>query len=141
MTALLVPVDGSPSSLNALQAALNFLKNDTSARLHVISVQPPILSGNVKRFVPAETIDDYYNEEGEKALASAREMLEKSGAAANVSVQVGPVAETVVEYAKSHQCDHIVMGTRGMGYIKGLVLGSITTKVLSLTDLPVTLIK
>jgi nucleotide-binding universal stress UspA family protein len=141
MNTLLVPVDGSQSSLNALQIALNILKKDSSAQLHVISVQPPILSGNVRRFIPAETINDYYHEEGEKALTAARKILEQAGVAASVSVQVGHVAETVVEYAKSHQCNHILMGTRGMGYIKGLVLGSVTTKVLSLADIPVTLTK
>lgn len=141
MNTLLVPVDGSQSSLNALQTALNALKKDSSTQLHVISVQPPILSGNVKRFISAETINEYYNEEGEKVLATARAMLDQAGVAANVSVQAGPIAETIVQYAKTHHCDHILMGTRGMGYIKGLVLGSVTTKVLHLTDTPVTLVK
>lgn len=141
MNTLLVPVDGSQSSLNALQTALNFLKKNLAAQLHVISVQPAILSGNVKRFISAEIINDYYNEEGEKALAAAREMLGQAGVAASVSIQVGHVAETIVEYAKTHHCDHILMGTRGMSYIKGFVLGSVTTKVLHLTDIPVTLVK
>lgn len=141
MNNLLVPVDGSQSSLNALRTALSFLKNGASNHLHVISVQPPIMSGNVKRFISADTINDYYQEEGEKALAHAREVLKQSGVEASISVQIGPVAETVAQYAKAQQCDHIVMGTRGMGYIKGFVLGSVATKVLSLVDIPVTLIK
>ncbi|XOT98343.1 universal stress protein, partial [Alcaligenes pakistanensis] len=36
---------------------------------------------------------------------------------------------------------HIVMGTRGLSALPGLVLGSVTTKVLSLVNVPVTLIK
>ena len=100
------------SQWNALQYALNLVKKDSSAQLHVISVQPPILSGNVKRFISAETIDDYYNEEGEKALMEARKMLDQSGVAASVSVQVGPIAETVVEYAESSQTGASATRTR-----------------------------
>ena len=140
MNVLLVPVDGSESSLNALRGALAML-NGSNGQLHVISVQPPILSGNVKRFISSEIIDGYYAEEGEKSLEAARELLRGSDAAATISVQVGPVAETIVDYAKKHGCNHIVMGTRGMGRVKGLLLGSVTTKVLSLADIPVTLVK
>jgi nucleotide-binding universal stress UspA family protein len=46
-----------------------------------------------------------------------------------------------VEYAKKHDCHHIFMGKRGLGLVKGLVLGSVTTKVISLADMPVTLVK
>jgi nucleotide-binding universal stress UspA family protein len=141
MNVLLVPIDGSESSLNALRSALAMLNNGRDGQLHVISVQPPILSGNVKRFISSEIIDGYYAEEGEKALEGARELLNGSDAAATISVQVGSVAETIVDYAKKHGCNHIVMGTRGMGRVKGLLLGSVTTKVLSLADIPVTLVK
>lgn len=140
MNVLLVPVDGSESSLNALRSALAML-NGSDGQLHVISVQPPIMSGNVKRFISSEIIDGYYAEEGEKALAGAHELLRNTDTAATISVQVGHVAETIVEYAKKHGCNHIVMGTRGMGRVKGLLLGSVTTKVLSLADVPVTLVK
>lgn len=141
MNTLLVPVDGSQSSLNALRTALAFMEKSHPTQLHVIAVHPPILSGNIKRFISAEALNDYYNEEGEKLLAPAREILEKAAVAASINVVVGPIANSIVEYAEKHQCDHIVMGTRGMGYIKGFVLGSVTTKVLSLADIPVTLVK
>jgi len=51
------------------------------------------------------------------------------------------VAETIAEFAVSCGCDQIVMGTRGMGSLEGLLLGSITTKVLHLVRVPVTLVK
>ena len=55
-------------------------------------------------------------------------------------ILVGPTAQTIIEYAEEQDCDHIVMGTRGLGAVTSMVLGSVTNKVLSLTPVPVTLV-
>ncbi|MDP1535845.1 MAG: universal stress protein, partial [Burkholderiales bacterium] len=53
----------------------------------------------------------------------------------------GPVAETIVRHARSLRCGEIVMGTRGMGDVARLVLGSVATRVVRLSRVPVTLVK
>lgn len=141
MKTVLVPIDGSESSLNALKAALAMVGNHPEAALRVVTVQPPIASGNVKRFISAEILNEYYEEEGEKALKDARELLSGVSVPVTFAVLVGPVAETIVEHAKEQGCSHVVMGTRGLGRVTGLVLGSVATKVISLIDIPVTLVK
>lgn len=141
MNKVLVPIDGSESSLNALKAAMAFVDGRSDASLQIVTVQPPIASGNVKRFISAEILDEYYQEEGEKCLAGARELLAQSSVKASPVVLVGPIAETIVDYAKEHHSSHLIMGTRGLGRISGLLLGSVATKVLSLIDIPVTLVK
>src|SRR5690606_3761197 len=113
----------------------------SDAALRVVTVQPPIASGNVKRFISAEILDEYYQDEGGKALTGARELLAGASVQASFEVLVGPVAETIVDDCKKHGCGHVVMGTRGLGRISGLVMGSVATKVLSLIDVPVTLVK
>jgi nucleotide-binding universal stress UspA family protein len=45
------------------------------------------------------------------------------------------------DFALCHQCDQIVMGTRGLGALSGALLGSVSHQVLEKTSLPVTLIK
>ena len=142
MTPILVPVDGSETSMRALQFALRVTKEKAvETKLYVINVQPPILSGNVTRYISAETIRDYYNEEGEKALVDARAAIQQSGIDATVSVEVGPAAKTIAQFAEDKQCDSIIMGTRGLGGVSGLLLGSITTKVLHEVNIPVTVVK
>lgn len=141
MNRILVPIDGSVSSSHALAAGLQWLKNMPGLQLHVLTVQPPIASGNVKRFISTETLKQYYEEEAEKALAPVREQLAKEHPDVKIEWRTGPIAETIIEYAQQAGCDHIVMGTRGMGGFSNLLLGSIATKVLAHTTVPVTLVK
>jgi len=49
----------------------------------------------------------------------------------------GPEAESILNFAKNSQSDIIVMGTRGMGALKGLLLGSVSRKVIHYANCPV----
>jgi len=79
-------------------------------------------------------------QEGGKALRTARSRLDRAGIQYEYSVAVGPVAETIVKYSKRWQCDSILIGTRGLGLTAGLVLGSVALKVIHLAKIPVTLV-
>ncbi|MFT0548237.1 universal stress protein [Allopusillimonas ginsengisoli] len=141
MSKFLIPVDGSEASLRAVEAAVKASALINGAELLVINVQSPIVSGNVKRFFSAEVLQEYYQDEGRTALAPVKEFLDKAGVRYTDEVVVGPVADTIASYARTQECTSIFMGTRGLGLVTGLVLGSIATKVISLSDIPVTLIK
>lgn len=140
MQSVLVPIDGSEYSLRAVKAAAKAAKI-SSATLYILNVQPPIMSGNVKRFISADIIDQYHQEEGRKALAAAISWLDEAGMPYTSEIKVGHTAQVIAEFIKDHRCDRIFMGTRGLGAVTGLLLGSITTKTLSLVDIPVTLVK
>lgn len=142
MKKILLPVDGSDNSLRAVQAAIDLAKDAAEApQIHLLNVQLPIISGDVKMFVSEDQIKAYYHDEGIKALASARAALDAAGVAYVFHIGVGPIAETVAAYAKDKACNQIIMGARGLGSLTGLLLGSVTTKVAHLVDVPVTLIK
>jgi nucleotide-binding universal stress UspA family protein len=49
----------------------------------------------------------------------------------------GTVAQALVDSARDRQADAIVMGSRGLSDMAGLVLGSVTHKVIHLSDKPV----
>lgn len=86
-------------------------------------------------------IDNYHQEEGEKALRSAKVLLDEAGVPYASHVEVGHVPETIAKFVKENRCDQIVMGTRGHGAISGFLLGSIANKVLHLVEIPVMLVK
>jgi nucleotide-binding universal stress UspA family protein len=78
---------------------------------------------------------------GEQALQAARAVLNAAGASSKTKVAIGEVAPSIAQYAAEQACNEIVMGTRGMGSVAGMVLGSVATKVIHLVDVPVTLVK
>jgi nucleotide-binding universal stress UspA family protein len=142
MLKVLVPVDGSKNSDRAVAYAIGFIANSKApVELHVLNVQLPIVSGGVRMFIKHEDIEAYHQDTGQEALRTARELLDKAGQAYVHLVNVGPIGETVAAYAKNQGCNHIIMGTRGLGAVSSMVLGSVATKVIHLTDAPVTLVK
>jgi len=142
MLKLLVPVDGSKNSDRAVAYAIGFVANSKApVELHVLNVQLPIVSGGVRMFFKHEEIEAYYQDMGREALRAARAKLDQAGQQYVDHVRVGPIGETIAAYAKDKHCDQIVMGSRGLGAISGMVLGSVATKVIHLADVPVTLVK
>ena len=142
MMKILLPVDGSENALRATRFTISLVAScGGQVELHLLTVQLPILSGDVKMFVSQEQINAYYRDEANKALASARALLDGAGVRYVFHIGVGQIAETIAAYAKDKACDQVVMGNRGLGSVSGLLLGSVTTKVLHLVDVPVTLVK
>lgn len=141
MKRVLIPIDGSDASLRAVTVTIQaVLQSRVRPQVHLLTVQAPILSGNVTRFFTADTIKDFYQEEGQSAMEAAKNLFDAAGIEYSEQVKVGPAAQTIAMYAEDHDCDHIVMGTRGLGAVTSLVLGSVANKVLSLSKVPVTLV-
>jgi len=139
---ILVPVDGSD---NALRAVRHVASGESTCReageIFLLNVQPPVASGVVRMFLSPGDLKGYYQEEGEKALAAAREVLEKAGVTFHAEVRVGEMGETIARYAREKGCGLIAIGTRGLGAVGNMLLGSVATKVISLSAVPVLLVK
>ena len=140
MYRILVPVDGSAVALRALGHAVRLARLIGKAEIHLVNIQPP-LSGSVSTFVGSDNIDSFYREESDNALAPARKLLKDEGLPIHADMRVGSSGQAIVDYANELTCDEIVMGTRGLGRIGSLVLGSVATEVVHLAEMPVTLIK
>jgi nucleotide-binding universal stress UspA family protein len=140
---LLVPVDGSTNSLRAVDYAIAWIRDHrTPVEMHLLNVRRNITYGEVKKFTSPEAISDFYEQEGLRALEEARARLDQADIQYGHHVRVAThVAEGIADYAREHGFDHIVMGSRGLGTIAGLLLGSKATKVIYLVDMPVTLVK
>lgn len=141
MLKLLVPVDGSENSLRLVEYLIKWLgRLAEPVDLHLINVQPS-LHGDVGMFLSSEQIRDYHHDEGIKALRAARDILDAAGVLYTFHISVGDPAELIVQFAHDQQCDQIVMGTRGLGSLARLLLGSVASRVIQLADVPVMLIK
>lgn len=141
MLKALVPVDGSENALRAVQHLINLVRGREPMEVFLLNVQEPIDAWEVRRCFKPEEIEAMQEVQGGDALKAARELLEQAGVPFTADVLIGDVARSVTDYAKRMACDKIIMGTRGMTSLANLLMGSVTTKVIHLTDIPVTLVK
>lgn len=139
MKKILVPIDGSEHSTRVVRHVLTLAAElKTPLDIHLLNVQHP-LPGTIRGV--AEQARQYHQEQGEAALAGARKLLDDAKMKYSYHVSVGEAAPAVAQSVKELGCDHVVMGTRGMGSLGNMVLGSVATKVLHLVDVPVILVK
>ena len=141
MRKALVPVDGSSNSDRAVSHVAALAGLCPSMDIVLLNVQPEIDDWQVRRFLKKEEVEAMEESKGGDALQSARALLDAAGLRYTPQVLIGPVAETIAKAALEHNCDGIVMGTRGLGAVAGALLGSVASQVVHLSDVPVTLIK
>ncbi len=141
MLKILLPVDGSDNSDKTVCEFIQLLDwYKEKPELHLLNVQYP-LDGNVSLFINQSDITQYHQEEGLKSLQSARDLLDQAGISYQHHITVGSPAEMIVRFAVEKQYDQIVMGPRGKGGIQDMLLGSVTNKVMQLSNLPVLLVR
>lgn len=141
MKRILIPVDGSETSLKAVKALLDARRYDPVERVDLLTVQMPLKAGAFGSGLSQEEIDAYHKEEGETAVQAASALLTQAGVPFDVHIEAGAAAETIPRVADETGAHEIFMGTRGLGSVSALFMGSVATGVLSLTELPVTLVK
>lgn len=140
-TQWLIPLDGSEPSLHAVDHVI-VQARALSVRPHVylLNVQAP-LSGDITRFIDGKTIEEYHREAGEKVLSTAVARFAGTGVAYSQHLLIGEVAPAIADFATTHGCSMIVMGTRGFSTVMGMIMGSVATKVIHLATMPVLLVK
>ncbi len=142
MQKLLVPVDGSENSMRALRHAIARAKSNGPVSIHVVSAhEEAIVFGEVAVYVSKEKIEELQRKQSEGPLEAAARELEAAKVAYTKEILVGPIGPTIAKRAEELGCDGIVMGTRGMSALGGLLLGSVATKVVHASKVPVTLVK
>lgn len=124
---ILVAVDGSEASKNALRQACKFAF-DEKKWITVVAIDPPY-EGEIS-LVGVSNIGEILKGQGEKILAEAREIAEHEHASIKTRHEEGLVYEKIIEAAEAEKCDLIVMGRSGMSSIERSLMGSVTAKVI-----------
>jgi len=140
MPDLLVPFDNSPSALRALDHAVAWAGAREGVAVHILTVLDSVGIDTQELIDPAE-IERVLDAEAQLQQQAARERLESSGFNCVYSAKAGSPARVIADYAREHSIDYIIMGTRGLGKLAGLLIGSVANKVLGEVDCPVTLVK
>jgi nucleotide-binding universal stress UspA family protein len=137
---VLVPTDGSDPAQRATRHVLDLVARGLSVEVHLLNVRPAV-RGVAASLVPAGDLEDYHREEGMKALAASLRLVETAGLKPHAHVCVGDSGEMILAFARKLDCEQIVMGTRGLGPVTELLLGSVARHVVGGASVPVTLVR
>lgn len=143
MLRILLAVDGSESAVRATRKLVESAaahKEPPQVELVTVHLPVPHVGGFSGVVISNEMIEQHYREEGEKALAPSKEILDAAGIRYTTHILVGDIAKAIAEHADKTRCDMIYMGTRGMSAVSHMLVGSIATKVLHLAHVPVVLV-
>lgn len=139
---ILVPVDGSRHSMRAAEYVAGELSVLPYAKVVILAVVSFVDASLVSESpIPAEAF-------AREAMRRARQHLEKarnffSGKHSLVEdvLLTGDPADIIIRFVRENNINKIVMGSRGLNDFKGMVLGSVSHKVLAYVDIPVTIVK
>lgn len=151
---ILVPYDGSPSAEAALAEAVRYAKDDPGAALHIIQIVDT--EWLIVERLEAEGRSSAEDYSPVKLHAHYEEVIAEAGAALHGQIdrmlrglmneisfeflEETVPGEQIVAYAEDHGCDLIVMGSRGLGALRG-ILGSVSSHVLRQAKVPVLIVK
>jgi nucleotide-binding universal stress UspA family protein len=135
---ILVPVDGSVHATKAAKLAGDICRS-MGSNLLVVTVFDPI---------PHYLGEPIIQEVITKRMESAQHVLEDAlkqigqipGELSSESLE-GPVAEAILTLVDTRNADLVVMGSRGLGNLRGMVLGSQSQKVVQHVSIPVLLVR
>lgn len=143
---ILTGYDGSTGAYQALEKACE-LAVLTGAEITILTVyrHHSMLEASLSmvrgRAESGGSLDDVMREVAREAAEEAKERaLEMGVKTVHAFIKAGPASRTIVAFAAEKGCDLIVMGSRGLGSSEGYMLGSVSHKVTSLTDIPVLVI-
>lgn len=139
---ILVATDGSELALHAAEHAIALAKS-LGAAIVALYASPPFATPVGFEFVPAPLLPvDIYTESTKAAAKRYLGDIESRAAKAGVPCKARhlrslPPSEAIVAVARSEKCDLVVVGSHGRGALGQLWLGSVTTRVLALSTIPV----
>ncbi len=140
---ILLAIDGSQNSNLAVRSLIHrFSWFRDTPEIDLVYVHPPqrpigTLLGTP---LPRETVDRHYREDAQTRLAEPKRLLHEASLLFETHLLTGEPALEIGKFVKAHKSDLILIGSRGMGAIGNLVLGSTAAKILHLANIPVLVI-
>ena len=142
---VLVATDGSKGSTQASIVVSKMAKEDPNLEIHLITVMDP--SAGLVFAEPEETsvlphLNETLASEAQTALERTEEVFADAGVkVASKSASWGDPATVICQTADEQDMDMIVVGSRGMGEISGLILGSVSDKIVHRCSKPVMIVR
>ena len=136
MKKVLIPIDGSESSLEAVRHVANSFHAMNSPEVHLLHVTP-LLRKHAARFIPRRDRKAFYRDEAQAALGAARDILNRHSIGFSEHAETGEIAPTIDRIARKLKVDEIAMGTHRKSALVRMVQGSVCSQLMEITTIPV----
>ena len=138
---ILLPVDGSPLSLEAVRHAIGLAREGLRMSCVLANVQEPGTLYEVLVAHDAEVVDDVRARAGVHLLEGGEALLTKAGIEYEIEVASGNPAHALVDIIENFACDAVIMGACGAGPDSSAPLGSTALALARTSPVPVTLVR
>lgn len=138
---VLLPVDGSELSMEAVRLALRMRQDGLNLTAVLANVQEPASLYEMLVAHDPDVIDQVSAEAGLHALQPAQALLDAAGVDYECEVAKGDPAHTLIDISERFGCDMVVMGARGASALRSAMLGSVSNEVLHASLVPVVIVK
>lgn len=139
-THIVIAVDGSSSSLEAVRYGIQLVQAGLLAHITLLHVQEPASLLELATH-DADAIAEAAIEAGEHLMAPAIELLERVGVDYTTEVTLGAPGTVLPEMAEQLRADMLIVGARGISAIQRALMGSVSQAVLNRSTLPVVVVK
>ena len=134
---ILVPLDGSTYSEKALKRAGDFVEGFDSEIILIYVVEKSIPVNLLDRKEYLELLRKF----GTKTLNKSKLALFKKGITAKILIKEGNIANEIEKVTKKEKCDLIIVGSKGLGSVTRLLLGSVSNKISQSSSCSVLIVK
>lgn len=138
---ILVPADGSRYTRRMLAYLAAHDEWLGSHHVYTVLTVVPSVPARAAAVLAKDVLKSYYDEQAEKVFKPIRVFCQKQGVQAEFVTRHGEAADHIVAQAAKGDYDLIVMGSHGHGTLANLVLGSVATKVIAHTKVPVLIVR
>lgn len=136
---ILVAMDGSKCARKAFEKALEMAKTSDGTLTIVHVLQLPPTMGHGKKL--AADVETFFRRDAKLFLAEHAEEAVMKGVKVDMVLSKGNPAQGILHAAESADADVIVIGSRGLGGVKGLMLGSVSHAVVQHASVPVLVVR
>ncbi len=144
MYKILLATDGSEHSVRAAKEILKIAKPMQAeiTALSVIQATPVYVGYDVPAspWIAMEYLEGL-EKSAQKILEEKKQFFAENGLSINTMLEKGQAADVICQIAKEKSFDLIAMGSRGLGGLQQLFLGSVSSSVIQCSEVPVLIVK
>lgn len=138
---ILLAADGSPYTKRMLAYVAAHDEWLGTRHRYVVVTAVPGLPPRAASFLDRELVKGFYRDEAEKVFKPIRAFFKQRGIDAEFVSKVGPAADVIARLVSAGTFDLLLMGSHGHGSVANVVMGSVATKLLASSKVPVLLIR